>query len=666
MEFITIEKHNLEDNLQDMRSFDERIFVDAFPDPDEREDLFEQIVPRIAQNVKSEPYSYCTLAKEDGKVCAGVVADWYPSCNSLEIIYIAVAKDARRSGLGRTVLNQSYQDILNIIEADGVSIDYVFLEVDIPGQGEGSMDPVARLKFWDKMGAMRVPFHYTQPPLSEDKSCADNLMLLVLPRMSPGLEDGAIKLDSISAFLCAFYQGLGASGSSVLQRMLSDLDFIASDNLIELESLMEEATASISEAVITYHFSFLPTNLVLPEYCKQFNSFECDLMNYNRQAQRPFRTFFIHLLKGLTMKMPDFYSYTSEGKTHYHLTDYKRDELKVDVSISLSKPLKGRFCLAHLSIKPSEGHFFSDLDCIRLITKFGSLQENYTESSELLFSESGVDLNAIGLLQRYIGGSEFSQLREGVTQFSVDGISSSEGESSDDEFNTSDLFTRFNKANHSSVDSCTLNKLLCGLILGIFDYHRMEAEEVIDTVRPIVEKNDSFMVLCRGHLMKLHRYDEDEAQTLSRILVSPYILIPSTALALNDATLDKCEALMDLAFKKKFQIVVSYGERAEMRLNDDYLEGIFEYESEKEIVRKGRDERGMDRRYASLLERISIYKSRKEQSSNIIVEAVLGIVAIFQIIEVMSGKIGITPIFALTLILFIAIELYRWYKIRKG
>lgn len=74
----------------------------------------------------------------------------------------------------------------------------------------------------------------------------------------------------------------------------------------------------------------------------------------------------------------------------------------------------------------------------------------------------------------------------------------------------------------------------------------------------------------------------------------------------------------------------------------------------------------MDRRYNKLIEKISIYKNRKEQSSNVIVEAVLGIVAIFQIIEVMSGKIGISTKFALALAAFVSIEIYRWYKIRKG
>ena len=667
MEFITIGKHNLDAYIHDLRSFNERIFVDAFPDDDEREDLFGQIVPRIARKEESEPYSFCTLAKEDGKVCAGMISDWYPSCNSLEIIYIAVDKDSRRSGIGKELLNTSYADIMAAVEEEGPKLDYVFLEVDIPEELYADlkpMDPVGRLRFWDRMGAMRLPFHYTQPPLGEGKGAADNLMLLMLPQLSPGITCGKIATTALVAFLEAFYKGLGASDSPMLSRMLSDLEFLESDEHITLESIMEEAIAEISKSVITYHYSFKPDSLNLPEVCKQFNSFECDLMNYCHQAQRPFRTYFISLIKGLSLKMPEFYHYTSEGLTHYHLSDYKRGEVKVDVSISISRPAKGKLCIAHLSITPSKGHSMSDLDCIRLISGFGSMQERYAESSEPMLALGGRYLRFTDLLQEYICNTEFTRLHEGLSQFSIEDIHPLYDEEKT-EFCTKDFFSRFRKENHPAVDACMLNKLLCGLILGIFDYHRMEKEEVIDTIRPIVEKNDSFMVLCRGHLMKLHKPDEEE-QTLSRILISPYILIPSTALAINDATLDKCEELMDLAFKKKYKIVSSYGERAEMRLNDDYLEGIFEYESEKEIIRKGRDERGMDRRYSNLMEKISIYKNRKEQSSNVIVEAVLGIVAIFQIIEVMSGKIGISTRFAFALAAFVAIEIYRWYKIRKG
>jgi len=668
MEFITIGKHNIDANLQDLRSFNERIFLDAFPNDNEREDLFGQIVPRIACKEESEPYSFCTLVKEEAKVCAGMISDWYPSCNSLEIIYIAVDRDSRRSGIGKELIQRSYEDIKAILAEEGHKLEYVFLEVDIPEEGIGDMnpmDPIGRLRFWDKMGAKRLPFRYTQPPLSEGKDPADNLMLLMLPHLSPGLEDGEIATVDLCAFLKAFYQGLGASDSLTLSRMLSDLEFLESDEHIALESIREESTAQIANAVVTYHYSFIPASMELPESCPQFNSFECDLMNYRHQTQRPFRTYFICLLKGLTLKMPDFYSYTSEGLTHYHLSDYTREELMVDVSMSISKPIRGKLCVAHLSITPSKGQSMSDLDFIRLISGFGSLQEHYTESSELMFAAEGRYFSCVDLLQKYIGGTGYARLHEGVSQFSITDILPVNDEDKP-EFDTKDFFTRFSKENQSSINACMLNKLLCGLILGIFDYHRMEKEEVIDTIRPIVEKNDSFMVLCRGHLMKLHNPDEEEEQTLSRVLISPYILIPSTALAINDATLDRCEELMELAFRKKYQLISSYGERAEMRLNDDYLEGIFEYESEKEIIRKGRDERGMDRRYNKLIEKISIYKNRKEQSSNVIVEAVLGIVAIFQIIEVMSGKIGISTSFALALTAFVSIEIYRWYKIRKG
>lgn len=660
-------KHNVDSHLDELRDFGEWIFVKAFPDENEREDLEEQILPRIRREISAEPYSFCTLVKDGSKVIGGMVSDWYPSCNSLELIYIAIDESSRRAGLGKTLLNESYSGIRSLVEAEGGQIDHLLLEVDIPFDAQGDMNPVSRLKFWHKMGAKRIPFKYTQPPLSADKAEACNLMLLTIPSMSPGISADCIKLESLKAFLNAFYKGLRAEDSPVLKKMFSQLDMLEEDKAIALESLEEQPSATIDGCVVTYHFTFDSSGLELPDHCEQFNSFECDLMNYSNQELRPFQTYHIAFEKGVRMIMPEFYSYTSEGLTHYFLSHSSSRELKADLSISVSKPRKGRISVAHLSISPSKDCCFSDLDLIRLISAFGSRQEDYTASSELAFVIDGRAMNCTELMQHRVGASSYIHIHEGVSQFDISGINADQSrEYNNSDFCKSDIFTRFGKDASSNLTNAVINKMLCGLILGIFDYHRMDVEEIIDTVRPIVEKNDSFMVLCRGHLLKLHNPDEDEKRMLSRILISPYILIPSTALAINDITLDKCEELMQTAFSKKYHLISSFAEEAEMRLNEDYLEDIFEYQSERDIIAKGRGERSMDRRYRSLLEKIEIYKNRKELSSNLIVELVLGVVAIFQILEVVSGRICLTPTFISILILFGAIEAYRWYKIRKG
>ena len=648
-------------NIALLRKFERRIYKDAFPDEDERED-FKDLIKRIRQTDGNQPFSYCVLALEGKAVVGGVVADWYPGSCNLELIYIAIDQESRANGYGSALLWTAIGDIRKEISRSGKSIRNIYLEVEIPYRkpiGSGEINPISRLMIWEKWGARHIPISYTQPPLSEGKAPASNLMLMTLP-LSKGETCRNIPAEDLKEFLKEFYAGLGAQDSTFLESMIREIDSISKDDkLIKPKELFEDeqAVKNFEDAVVTYHYQFNPKKHKAPDICYNFNSFECDLMNYSCQIHRPFKTVFIGVFRNVKIRHADHYCYTSEGKTHYMTC--VNPEIHADISISVTYPERSDSAIAHMSIKPAEGSSFTDLDLIKLITPFGSRQENYQTSAPVLFypDESEVGLTDVQLLEKFTKGTGFRMIPEGITQ-----IAYSDGD---------DFFTRFIPKNGKSkirIKDTLENKLLCGLILGIFDYKRMDAAEISDTVQPIVAKDDSFMVLCRGNLIKFEENAPEDEVIKTRLFVSPYILIPSAALALNGLVIGKSETLVDAAFNHSINPFSSKARRAETVLNNEYLEGLFQYPSEQDIVSTGRKQRNMDKRYRNLIERIDIIKAREKSSSDILIELILGILATFEILSVLNSLLDgeeNLPFEAIIIIaVIIVIEIFRWIKAR--
>ena len=107
-------------------------------------------------------------------------------------------------------------------------------------------------------------------------------------------------------------------------------------------------------------------------------------------------------------------------------------------------------------------------------------------------------------------------LRNGITELDIAGVLKPDG---------TRLFSSFEQFRRSALndkepDESPWNMAFCGLILGIFDFMRMNSAEISDTIKPIAVRRDSFIVLCRGHLMKV-KFDESTEDQTANILVSP-------------------------------------------------------------------------------------------------------------------------------------------------
>jgi hypothetical protein len=504
-------------------------------------------------------------------------------------------------------------------------------------------------------------------------------MLLTLPaeegKACDRLDAGKLKL-----FLKEFYRWLDAPADSIyLTSMIQEINDISEgeegEKTVNTTPLFhqEKASAETDGIVLTSHFAFNHKGMDVPEVCFNFNSFECDLMNYSHQIDRPFKTIFFGMYRNVTVTMPELYCYTSEGITNYRKSLNKT--VKADISLSVTFPSTYKKAVAHMSITPAAGTSFNDLDIIKFIKPHGSHQENYMASSELIYTLEGSKetLTDTELLQKVIGGKNYSRIPEGVTQVDTLRLKITETDDVDCEKDSfDDFYSRFitdsNGKPEDKVKKSMTNKLLCGLILGIFDYKRMDVAEIIDTVRPIVVKRDSFMTLCRGHLIKFEEISEDEAEMLSKILISPYILIPSAMLALNGLVLKQSEDMVDKAFKSALNPFSTKSGRAETLLNNEYIENLFQYPSEQEIIQTGCRQRNMTKRDKNLIEKIGILKARDLSSSDIIIELVLAAIAVFQAIGIISNFINGKENFPLTGMLILAailtFEIIRWTKAR--
>ena len=664
MSLLLIDKHNLsEQNINLLRAFEREIYIDAFPDVNERES-FDDIIPRISGESGAEPSSFCVLSiSDDGTVNGGLVTDWYDSCGALEIIYIATAKECRKSGVGSSL---RYDGLKLINEAIGSSLKHIFLEVDIPSSTDSSasFSPTSRLAVWDKWGARRIPISYIQPPLSPGKDYVDGMMLMMLPLSADFEEDGNISSEELKSFLRAFYRGLDASDSETLKSMEMKIDSVSKEGGIQLERILESPSYELFNFAVTEHFRCdkFKDFPCYQEDCLVFNSYECDLMNFSNQQLRPFKTHFVKVFRNATLYMPDFYSYTSEGLAHYRL-QYQHT-LKVNLSISITATRNSDFKIAHLTIASADNESINELDMIKLIAPFGSRQENYRSSGPIKVSLSGKEAEAVSferLLADTIGGGSYSVLSEGLSRIDISAVSPLYP---DDTISVQEFFEDYSEEKDRL--NTHWNRVLCGLILGIFDFERMDSPEITDTIRPIVKVEESFMVLCRGHLMKIETMTAEEKKALSPILISAYTLIPSTALAFNELYLSIATSNVRYAFHHKAAIKSGHRiQEANKLLSRNYLKDIFQYPSEKEIIATGIDQRSMKERYDTLKEQISIFKSQESRASDIILECLLGVVALFQIMSVFASKLDWSAAFIIILISLVIIEFVRWIKVKK-
>ena len=654
MEFRLIESSAEAQELRrELGTFEKEIYIPSFPDNDEREP-FESILSRLEPS--AYPRTAIVLAYSGGRLAGGEVFDYYPDCRSAELIYIALDPRRRGMGMGDELLSEGTKKFMDALAFRGEKCRRLYFETENPfiPSGDESMDKVSRVRFFARNSACRVPIRYFQPPLSGDADWAENLYLCMLPQFSGGNTE--IPAGELKEFLRCFYRGLGIEdGHPRFAEMMRGVDYATeSDGSISCHSFAEQPQFRLSRFSLVYHF--LLDAKAADTDCGEsplFNSYECDLMNYSLQQldRRPVRTRHIRLYKRLRLHLPRFYRYTSEGHHFYKVSEHR--DLTVNASLNCSENLTRNISIAHLVITTDgrEGGEFNELDCIKLITAFGSIQEKFDIPDRGEFSvedlESGKRWDTIeAFVSDNFDGRPCRVLRNGITELDLAKVMDNEGRQ---------LFRSFGEFRDSVIlsrnpDESPWNMAFCGLILGIFDFMRMNSAEISDTVKPIAVRRDSFIVLCRGHLMKL-KFDERSEDETANILISPYLLIPSAVLSINEIVLDRCEKVIgeplpeNETYYRKSMLLSERIRSVMSSMNTEYLQDVFHYPSEQEIMDEGTRQRGLGRRYAQLEKRLDKermlmeeYKGKDQLGPDYFTNAMLAILALLQVTAPLFGK----------------------------
>ncbi|MBN2396506.1 MAG: hypothetical protein JXC36_08640 [Candidatus Atribacteria bacterium] len=626
-----------------------KIYTNGFPDKNEREDFIRIKKRVIGEKELSEPHSIIVLSINEqlSEVNGGLIADWYADSKCIHLTYLVVDVKYKKRGFAKSLISEGVIMIKDWIEnTKKIEIRNVFFESNNPEKTiKDNFDPAERLEIFSHLGAKWIDLPYIQPALDSTKKEVDNLLLLSFPQFNA--KGDKIPEVEIAAFLKDLYQSLGAFNDNAslieMQKYLKSRK--NADGDIVLKPIPECVHYKFYKASVTWHFIQKNSFKINPSFINDFSSFEKDLLNFQNQKKPPFNSYYIEPLLEAIIILPGTYSYTSEGRVHSKTTKANRIDLAVNLAISYTKIHNSDSIIWHLTFSPVINQFFTELDLIKLSALFSSSQENSTIKDEIqitipqknIIKISPLDLIAqLGLCENDI---HLENLGAGIVQIEMLNLELFQN------FSTEDFFKSFrNKKNSIIKDNSVkhFSKALCGIILGIFDFNRMNDEEIFDTIQPIVESDSLFIILCRGSLLKISHNDEIMESVSNTIVISPYLLLPSMVLAFNENLLIEARMIIDNSLnqgrKIKLHEVNVCQSKVRNIINQKYLADIFYYSTEKEIIKYGNCQRGIDQIYLNiqhklldLSELINIKKEERSNFSNAFLNAFLSFIAMVQL-----------------------------------
>lgn len=674
------------------------LYESGFPDENERED-FEVILKRVSgDKTENEPHSIILLHSEKNKkeVAGGLIADWYEKSKCIHLTYLIIDESQRNKGIATILINEGVASVIEWIKkSKGIEIRNVFFESNIPWktkQENDNFDAVERLRIFSKLGAKWIDIPYIQPALDTEKATVDNLFLLSFTQFNVARDK--IEKTDVVGFLKDLYLGLGVDTpeqSDDFKAMTDALEKIT-DNIHHIDLFpipyekksisnhSEKSSFKFDKASVTIHFieKEEKANKVGND-CNFFSSFERDLMNFQNQRNQPLKN--IVFRPGIKAKVsfPKYYRYTSEGCTHKIVSKSKDKNVILSISYSQKlKPLNQR--IWHLTVKPAKGESFSEYDLIKLVTFFGSTQEEQTVSEKIrFFTEAGKPgtSSVIEFIESIIRQeNSLKLLRTGIVQLDIENLLKAENGSLVEFFNT---FQKDERHLFSNDKLKLFAQALCGIVLGIFDFHRMEDDEINDTIQPVMASGSSFMVLCRGNLLKISENDEIMDAVADKIVVSPYLLVPSVVLSYNEYILSEAKEMLDITLADTSKLTLNKLGQVQYKVNEiinfKYLNDIFHYPSEQTIIEKGELQRGIVQTQKNIAGRLDelfkVIEMKQENRSNLsdaFLNAFLGLIAMVQLNSIFTDllKFEHNELIVYGIEVALAVVIFLLVRVKKG
>ena len=161
----------------------------------------------------AEPARSVVVALAGGEVVGGAVGDWDPESRVALLSYLAVKPGLRGRGIGGRLMRHVAAWWERPDALAGLA------EVDDPrhhSPGEYG-DPVARLRFYERVGAEVLDLPYTQPEVRAGEGRVAGMLLLAFTVAPDALAPGparALRPDVLATFLRGYYED--AEGAGVL------------------------------------------------------------------------------------------------------------------------------------------------------------------------------------------------------------------------------------------------------------------------------------------------------------------------------------------------------------------------------------------------------------------------------------------------------------------
>ncbi len=168
--------------ISDLGQFYTDIYMEAFPDDDEREG-FDNFLMYLKQSTAAKEYKYhIVLAKdESNRVIGGCIFNYYKKSNAGVIEFLAVKNDLQSSGIGTMI----YKHVTSILSQDAYQVnkkplDYICCEIDSPEHSKAGIKKY--LYFWNKNNFWHLDFDYVQPALSANQKPVTGLWFTISPQ----------------------------------------------------------------------------------------------------------------------------------------------------------------------------------------------------------------------------------------------------------------------------------------------------------------------------------------------------------------------------------------------------------------------------------------------------------------------------------------------------
>lgn len=211
-------KYNI-DSIKILTDFYNGIFVENFPDENERDSL-ENIIKYIKVNEFNSLLSRIIIYKYNNEIIGGIIFDYFQEISSIAVEFIVTSKKYSGQGIGTFILN----NIVNLLKNKyKKNIEWLFIEIEDPQKIK--IDNLSYLYFWKKLHMKIIDFNYIQPALSSEKTPVEHLLLCVKN----------LKLDvfSISKEIVKKFIFLYAKHAILIENPLSDFSVKKMFHLIE-------------------------------------------------------------------------------------------------------------------------------------------------------------------------------------------------------------------------------------------------------------------------------------------------------------------------------------------------------------------------------------------------------------------------------------------------